>query len=398
MSQSPIRIDDLMARDVAVEWFESVALIQAVCTQILDAGKGPDGFPTAADLLLLHDGSVTIVRIPSGEDAAHAAARMVAELGSGAFPVQLRLALSEAAAGEPGTSSLRKFSDALGFFERPNRQDTLRQLYRRAALAPGKPQPQTELAAAASAKETPATPSQAPKKKKKKAPTGLLVVAAVIVAVASTSLLLLGFGGGDTRIRGAIGSVQESVREKLGLPSSSAPSEPVEKPEAPTASEARGTLAARRSRVQDAARRPPATITSGTSALPISGVPVFAGLEVAPLPRSASSGRTEAIVSDYEVVTVEAEGRVYSVIDSAVTPPRPVYPQLPSPMGSIRPDAAIVELLIGTDGLVEQVKMRTVPRTIHDIMLLSAAKAWRFDPATIHGSPVRFLYRVAIAP
>jgi hypothetical protein len=31
-------------------------------------------------------------------------------------------------------------------------------------------------------------------------------------------------------------------------------------------------------------------------------------------------------------------------------------------------------------------------------MLLSAAKAWRFDPASIDGAPVKFLYRIAIAP
>ena len=386
-----------MARDVAVEWFESVAFIQAVCKQIIEAGREPDGFPAAADLLLLHDGSVTITRIASGEDAAHAAARMIADLGSGAFPVQLRLALSQATAGGTGSTTLSAFSESLAFFERPNRQDTLQQLYRRAALAPGKPQTQTAVAAPPRPQEMPATPSQA-SKKKKNTPTSRLVVPVVVVAVASTSLLVLGVRAGDTRIRGAIGSVQESVREKLGLPSSSAPSEPAGKPETPAQSVGRGTQTARRSRVQDSTRRPPAAITSGTSSLPASTVPMFSRLELAPLSRSASGGLAAIGVLDYEVVEVEPEGKVYSAIDSAVTPPRPVYPQLPTPVKSIGDDAAVVELLIGTDGLVEHVKMRTAPRTIHDIMLLSAAKAWRFDPAKIDGSPVRFLYRVAIAP
>jgi hypothetical protein len=42
------------------------------------------------------------------------------------------------------------------------------------------------------------------------------------------------------------------------------------------------------------------------------------------------------------------------------------------------------------------VRRRTPPRNIHEFMLVSAAKAWRFDPATLNGWPVRFLHDVAI--
>ena len=56
----------------------------------------------------------------------------------------------------------------------------------------------------------------------------------------------------------------------------------------------------------------------------------------------------------------------------------------------------MLDLLISTDGRVEHVRLRTPPRDVHEFMLVSAAKAWRFDPATVHGRPVRFLHSVAI--
>jgi hypothetical protein len=52
--------------------------------------------------------------------------------------------------------------------------------------------------------------------------------------------------------------------------------------------------------------------------------------------------------------------------------------------------------VIAPDGLVERVYLRTTPRDIHEFMLLSAAKAWRFEPALRDGRPVRFLHSVAL--
>ena len=40
--------------------------------------------------------------------------------------------------------------------------------------------------------------------------------------------------------------------------------------------------------------------------------------------------------------------------------------------------------------------MRTTPRDVHEFMLVSAAKACRFEPATVDGLPVRFRHSVAI--
>ena len=78
-------------------------------------------------------------------------------------------------------------------------------------------------------------------------------------------------------------------------------------------------------------------------------------------------------------------------------PPQSIYPKLPADRPGVSADGrTVLDLLISAEGQVESVRMRTPPRDIHEFMLVSAAKAWRFDPATVHGRPVRFLYSVAI--
>ena len=93
-----------------------------------------------------------------------------------------------------------------------------------------------------------------------------------------------------------------------------------------------------------------------------------------------------------------AADSIYSKSDSEVTPPQQVYPALPAepPTASMKRALTVVDLVIAPDGLVERVHLRTPPRDIHEFMLLSAAKAWRFEPALRDGRPVRFLHSVAL--
>jgi outer membrane biosynthesis protein TonB len=95
--------------------------------------------------------------------------------------------------------------------------------------------------------------------------------------------------------------------------------------------------------------------------------------------------------------STDRSGAVYSRTDPDVVPPQSVYPKLPADRPGVSADGrTVLDLLISADGQVERVRMRTSPRDVHEYMLVSAAKAWRFDPATLDGRPVRFLYTVAI--
>ena len=109
------------------------------------------------------------------------------------------------------------------------------------------------------------------------------------------------------------------------------------------------------------------------------------------LPATSPSARNERL--DLEAVP----DRIYSRADSQVTLPLSVYPKLPPETSAFGVTSrTILELTIARDGLVERVKMLTAPRNIHEFMLLSAAKAWRFEPARIDGRPVRFRHTMVL--
>jgi hypothetical protein len=81
---------------------------------------------------------------------------------------------------------------------------------------------------------------------------------------------------------------------------------------------------------------------------------------------------------------------LYSQTDQNVEPPRLLSRPLPTRLPSNGSDAATVEVVISPDGGVERVRLTSTPRRLVDVMELSAAKAWQFDPALKDGAPVRY--------
>jgi hypothetical protein len=58
-----------------------------------------------------------------------------------------------------------------------------------------------------------------------------------------------------------------------------------------------------------------------------------------------------------------------------------------------------LEMVIGRDGVVEVIRLHTPLNRFHERMIVSAAKAWRYEPATRRGLPVRFrLFRTINLP
>ena len=50
----------------------------------------------------------------------------------------------------------------------------------------------------------------------------------------------------------------------------------------------------------------------------------------------------------------------------------------------------VMEIVIGGDGAVERVKLVSSPRRLPDMMLLSGAKTWKFEPASRDGRSLRY--------
>jgi TonB family protein len=72
--------------------------------------------------------------------------------------------------------------------------------------------------------------------------------------------------------------------------------------------------------------------------------------------------------------------------------------QLPTPPENSKAPSVVVDLLINERGTVESVKLVTPPTDMRQRMLISALKAWQYQPALKDGRPVRFLHRVKVTP
>ena len=95
MSINQIRLDELLARQVDVQWYEGVAIVQAICRQLLATV-----YPTAS--FQPRRRSASAPTAPSGfldttsTKAVPAAAHLLAGLLSDDVPVRLRLVVSQA--------------------------------------------------------------------------------------------------------------------------------------------------------------------------------------------------------------------------------------------------------------------------------------------------------------
>ena len=78
-----------------------------------------------------------------------------------------------------------------------------------------------------------------------------------------------------------------------------------------------------------------------------------------------------------------------------MSPPRLQHPQLPREPAP-GADTGYFDLLIDESGDVESVKLVSPAHRYQDRMLVAAAKAWKFKPAMLHGTPVKYRLRIPI--
>jgi len=104
---------------------------------------------------------------------------------------------------------------------------------------------------------------------------------------------------------------------------------------------------------------------------------------------SMSAGRPAA--------AAPVDRRIYSAADENVAPPsmrRLQMPSEPKP-GEVTGDSWI-EVLVDERGQVSQVRLHSSNLSLNDRMIVSAAKAWQFEPALKDGNPVKYVLRMPI--
>jgi hypothetical protein len=318
-------------------------------------------------------------------------------------PVQLRLLIAQATAPEPVFSSIREYDRALEFFDRPNRAAVLQALFARAAAAPAPAQVSTPATVEAIAPLPVARTTIPPRERTAVSgrTTRRVAVAAACVLAALAGVLYARSAGvmpesrlvsnaaleaSDT-VGTAITTGLSAVSEKAGL------GRLVFGSELPDAAPAIVEAA-----VND--KSPQVRRTARTE-------PRLVGVTVLDLD-AASLAHPAAVLPSFEpfdedvieaVTHVEEDAGTYALGAEGVSPPVGLRPHLPRelPAGVDVATIGRMELIILPDGTVESAKLIGPPRSVVDSMLLSAAKAWEFQPAVKEGRPVRYRKTVWIA-
>jgi hypothetical protein len=108
--------------------------------------------------------------------------------------------------------------------------------------------------------------------------------------------------------------------------------------------------------------------------------------------------QVQRLVDDASTAKAAADEIVYTANDRGVIPPRELSRGFPNttPVGVPPARVGWLDMIIGRDGGVEYVHLITPLNRYHERMIVSAAKAWRYRPATRNGRPVRFHLTVKI--
>jgi hypothetical protein len=102
------------------------------------------------------------------------------------------------------------------------------------------------------------------------------------------------------------------------------------------------------------------------------------------------SGLAPAAAPIIGLTSVDELSRIYSKEDPGVTPARLLTTTATAGLSMDATDVNTMELVINELGRVEQVKLAQPAKRMTDMLLLSGAKLWKFEPATKDGQPVRY--------
>ncbi len=429
MPRAEVSLAEIAAGGGVEVWSEAVAVVEELCLQLTQDDREAR-VPALEDVLLDAQGQLRIVYGSRGDRGPVAAGRLLTSLlGGTEVPVQLRLFLSQATAPETH-GSIREFAAALAYFGRPDRGELIQALHGRFASRP--------LAARSAVVPPPlsqdrfsavneVTDKLRRRRRAVRIPTAVWIAAALLVVVGAGAWFLNGGGSERTpttaadvagAMSGAFDDLAATARELMGEPrivSNDADAGAAGREE--SASTVGGRAAAPRS-TTTATRQPaaggrstasraavtPATASVSTStparaAAPATAAPVNAASAASSIVATPPAiEEAVAVPAPRETAPVAARavastGIIYSREDADVVPPSLLAPRLPQPLVTVEdrePTLNQMEVVVAPDGTVERVRLLEGPRRMPDMMLLSGAKTWRFEPAYKDGVPVRY--------
>ena len=309
-----------------------------------------------------------------------------------------------APAPAPSFGSIREYDEALGYFERPGRDAALQALYARAAAAPVR---SDSSGASTLDSIAPLPTTDRPEKSRKDAvkksnPRRRQLMAGALL------LLVCAGGVGYARIAGIapqnrkVSAIAQKASDAVGAAMVSGLS-------AVTERAGLGRLVSTDAADVNPSPAPvsPSVKTSRVKAAAAVLNPTVAPFEAFDLDQFPSVAAATSAAYDLTVTPEDVEPAgatddelpIYSAESEAVSPPVGIRPQLPSelPSNVSVEQLSRIDLIVSPAGTVESVKLVGTPHSVHDSMLLSAAKTWTFQPALKDGVPVRYRKTVWIA-
>jgi len=110
----------------------------------------------------------------------------------------------------------------------------------------------------------------------------------------------------------------------------------------------------------------------------------------------ATPAKAEALLPPGPPATIQAP-KLYTSDDHDVVPPRAIRQEIPAFPGKVTiTKTGVMELVIDRSGNVESAMMRVPVNAQYDRMATTAAKNWQYQPATVDGSPVKFVKRIQV--
>ena len=423
-----LRLSQILARQVGVDWFEAVAVFRALTEQPLQTAR-TWVIPELEHIALDIDGRLTLLGGTPTDEPVRELGKLLHELLEQSTPhVQLRLLIAQATAETPAFGSIEEFSTAVAYFERPNREEVLTALYSRAAAA-APPDAFAELPAeedwaASFSSETPPTLVSKTWGDRRRR-TMLFAAAGILLVLVAVGAYLL--AGGASQVSSLAAKATDAVGSAVvsgvtsAKPEQPAPAQPVESASAapaagPAPTQPRKPSPTPTSKAVSQKPAPPATSAKaqggGTVTPPkrveILPIPVLketatTGKPVAPPPAAAPGTAVApppnpATPASPPIQKPPPEPAVYSQENPDVTPPVAISPQLPReiPASIDRTKLVHIELIVLPNGNVGSVRLLNNPYNVHESMFLSAAKSWKFRPAMKDGKPVTYMKVITI--
>jgi TonB family protein len=396
-----VSIADLRKPEFSLDWHEAVAVIAELATVVVS--QGLSRVPAPESVVLTPDGRLHVLD-EGPQDLAPV--RWLADLlevllSPMSCPPELRQLIADGVADPPAFASVQAFVDALAFFERPGRREVLQGIAARGSEFAIEEQTQVEmerLQARARDLADQEEATQVKKAEKRKLSLTLPPHLRRFALVTGGSLIAIGVIGGGVaallsgsparaavteNLRTRVGQLTHGVAKltdkglaAIGVRTTGAPPPPSTPVEVSSSATRKTTP-----------RRPPRALAATISIKELQHWTY-------PVPTTPSPIAPEV----RERAAVVADNTIYSADAIDVEPAVLVRPQLPSdpPPTAPREQIGILEIIVSATGEVERVRLVSPSNRFHDRMIVSAAKAWSFEPATKDGRRVRYRTQIRV--